>query len=217
MFYTYAHYTPDGNLFYIGKGSNKRRAYYFSGRNDRWTKKVNKYGLPKVEILAQWEKEQDAFEHEKFLISCFRGMGFDLCNLTDGGDGTSGYKQTPEHIEKNRLARKGKPAYWNIGRKHSEETKIKCGAANIGKPSSEKQKQIAREIHKGNKYGVGNTNNRQWKWVGVHTVTGEEISFIGCIELNKAGFQHGNVLKCINGTRKSHKGYTWSKVPLENK
>jgi hypothetical protein len=34
--------------------------------------------------------------------------------------------------------------------------------------------------------------------------------------LNDAGFQHANVIKCLNGTRKSHKGYIWHKEPLEN-
>jgi hypothetical protein len=217
MFCTYAHYTPNGSLFYVGKGSGEYRAYRFTGRNDRWTKKINKHGKPKVEILSRFKTEQEAFDHEKFLISCFRSMGYDLCNLTDGGDGTSGYKQTPEHIAKTRAAKIGKPAYWNIGRKHSEATKIKCGAANVGRPTSEKQKQIASQLSKGNKYAAGNTNNRKWKWVGTHIKTGEVISFIGSQVLNEAGFQHANVIKCINGQRKSHKGYVWHKELLENK
>ena len=216
MFLTYAHYTPQGRLFYIGKGSNERRAHYFSSRNNYWHKIVAKYGKPNVQILANWNTEQEAFEHEKVLISCFRGMGYELANLTDGGDGTSGYKQTEEHKEKTRKSKLGKPI-------HSKEFKEKIrklhtgSTWNLGRPTSAKQKAIASALSKGNKHAVGNTNNRKWKWVGTHIETGMAIEFIGSLELNKAGFQHANVIKCINGQRKSHKGYTWRKESLEDK
>jgi hypothetical protein len=215
MFLTYAHYTPQGRLFYIGKGSNEKRAHYFSSRNNYWHKIVAKYGKPNVQILANWNTEQEAFEHEKVLISCFRGMGYELANLTDGGDGTSGYKQTEEHKEKLKKARTGKPI-------HTEEFKEKIRRThtgskyNLGRPTSAKQKAIASALSKGNKHAAGNTNNRKWKWVGTHIETGTVIEFIGSLELNKAGFQHANVIKCINGQRKSHKGHTWRKESLEN-
>lgn len=95
-YYTYAHFTADTKkLFYIGKGS-KRRAWQTAGRNPFWKHTVAKHGHT-VKILAKWETESDAFEHEKFLISCFDKQ---LVNLTDGGEGVSGIKQTEEHKEK---------------------------------------------------------------------------------------------------------------------
>lgn len=216
MFVTYAHYTPQGRLFYIGKGSGKARAHYFSGRNNYWNKIVAKYGRPSVQILADWDTEEEAFSHEVLLINCFRDMGYELANLTDGGDGTSGYKQTEEHKEKLRIARTGKPI-------HTEEFKQKLSNLHKGnkwrqgRPTSAKQKEAARKIFIGNNYAAGNTNNRKWKWIGTDIKTGTTIEFIGSLELNKAGFQHANVIKCINGKRKSHKGYTWTKELLENK
>jgi hypothetical protein len=215
VFCTYAHYTPQGTLFYIGKGSNERRPHYLQGRNNYWNKVVAKYGKPKVEVLARWQTEVEAFEHEKLLITCFRDLGFKLCNLTDGGDGTSGYKQTPEHREKNRLAGLGNKRA--LGHKVSEASRKLMGADKIGKPTSAKQKQVASQLGKGNKYAAGNTNNRRWKWIGTSLEDGSTVVFIGSIALNDAGFQHANVIKCLNGTRKSHKGYTWVKEPLENK
>ena len=143
-------------------------------------------------------------------------MGYELANLTDGGDGTSGYKQTEEHKEKTRKSKLGKPI-------HSKEFKEKIrklhtgSTWNLGRPTSAKQKAIASALSKGNKHAAGNTNNRKWKWVGTHIETDTVIEFIGSLELNKAGFQHANVIKCINGQRKSHKGYTWRKESLENK
>ena len=210
MFCTYAHYTPQGRLFYIGKGSSELRAYYMQGRNNYWHKVVNKYGKPEVQILAHWDTEEEAFSHEKLLISCFRDLGHTLTNLTDGGDGTSGYKQTQEHKDKLSLARTGKPI-------HSEEFKQKIRDIHTGNkwrlgiPSSTKQKAIASSLSKGNKYAAGNTAQRKWVWVGTHIESGEVIRVIGEKSLKEHGFQHANIIKCINGTRKSHKGYTWSK------
>ena len=133
MFFTYAHYKPEGGLFYIGKGK-RRRAYAMDGRNSHWQNIVNKYGRPHVELLARWDTETEAFDHEKLLISCFRDMGFVLANKSDGGEGTSGYKHTPEQIEKNRQSKLGK-APWNKG------TKGVMTAWNKGIPMSEASKQ----------------------------------------------------------------------------
>ncbi len=217
MFCTYSHSTPQGRLFYIGKGSSARRAYYMQGRNNYWNKIVAKYGKPTVQVLAEWKTEAEAFDHEKFLIACFRDMGYELANLTDGGDGTSGYKQTPEHIEKTRKAKLGKPAYWNIGRKHSEESKLKMRVKLKGRVNSEKQKSIASALFKGNTYCVGNTQNRKWVWIGTHIETGEVIRLVGEQAMKDAGVQHANVIKCLNGERKSHKGYTWRRELWEGK
>ncbi len=147
MFFTYAHYKPEGGLFYIGKGK-RRRAYAMDNRNPYWQNIVNKYGKPHVELLARWDTEQEALDHEKLLISCFRDMGYKLANITDGGEGTSGYKHTPEQREKNRQAKLGKPSWnkgtkgvmiaWNKGVPMSEEQKIKLSAAKLGKQSPRK-------------------------------------------------------------------------------
>jgi hypothetical protein len=100
-FYTYAHYKPDGELFYIGKG-NGNRAYNtrYSQRNIYWKRVVEKYGKPTVKILANWNTEEEAFDHEKLLISCFRDMGYKLANITSGGDGVCGIKWSEESRKK---------------------------------------------------------------------------------------------------------------------
>lgn len=98
-FYTYLHRRNDtGAVFYIGKGL-ARRALQKCGRNDRWSKIVAKHGFT-AEILAPWPTEQEAFAHEVFLISTFRGMGFELANYSNGGEGASGNKQSAETIAK---------------------------------------------------------------------------------------------------------------------
>jgi hypothetical protein len=187
-----------------------------NGRNNYWDKIVAKYGRPSVQILADWGTEEEAFSHEVLLINCFRDMGYELANLTDGGDGTSGYKQTEEHKEKLRKARTGKSI-------HTEEFKQKLSDLHKGNkwrqgiPTSAKQKAIASKLSKGNIYAAGNTTQRKWIWVGTNVITGKVVKFIGEKEMKAAGIQHPNVIKCLNGERKSHKGYTWHRELWENK
>lgn len=104
-FYTYIHRRESDNaIFYVGKGKG-RRAWTQDGRNSRWNRTVAKHGH-KVEICAEWPTEAEAIEHEIFLISCFRDIGCQLVNMTDGGEGMAGYSPTPETRKKLSVASK---------------------------------------------------------------------------------------------------------------
>ena len=119
MICTYYHSKPDGTVFYIGIG-NKKRPYDFVKRNVYWKNIVAKYGIPQVQIIAEWNTAEEAKQHEIILISCFRDMGYKLANLTDGGDGCSGYRHTEEHKKKlaDRVSGKGNPMFGKFGDKN---------------------------------------------------------------------------------------------------
>ena len=71
-FYTYMHTRNDTNeTFYIGKGHGKR-AFWKHGRNQHWENIVNKHGYT-VHLLAEWEKEADAFEKKFNFFYNFSG------------------------------------------------------------------------------------------------------------------------------------------------
>ena len=153
MFYTYAHYKPEGGLFYIGKGK-RRRAYQLDNRNAHWNNIVAKYGKPYVQLLAKWDTEQEALDHERLLISCFRDMNFKLANICDGGQGTSGLghpawnkglTMPEESRQKLSKSLKGKPA-WNAGVPMSDEQKAKISATKKGCVSSRKGVTLSPEI-----------------------------------------------------------------------
>lgn len=118
MFYTYIHSFPHGKVFYVGKGI-KSRAFSTSDRSLKWKSLVKKQGGFSSQILAEWKTEEEAFEHEKFLIACFKDMGYELVNQTSGGKGVTDYCQTKELREyKSKLM---------VGYKHKIITCPNCG------------------------------------------------------------------------------------------
>ena len=98
----------DGKVFYVGKGDIKR-ANRTTTRSDYWNRIVAKHGFF-VEIYLDGIQEWYAFELEKELIAYYGREN--LCNLTDGGEGTS-------------------------GRVPSIDSRIKCSVSNAGKAPCE--------------------------------------------------------------------------------
>lgn len=130
MFYTYFHTRNDTRaVFYVGKGKGRRS--HDCDRNQHWNNIVAKHGHT-VHIAARWPTEAEAFEHEKFLIACFRDMRVDLCNMTDGGEGSSGAICTAETRAKRSASMLGK----NIGAVRSAEFRERLSVVNSGKTLS---------------------------------------------------------------------------------
>lgn len=75
-------------VFYVGIGKSKKRAYAKSGRSDWWTKVINKVNYS-VEILKKGISLEEAQELEELLIKEYgrRDLGLgNLVNQTDGGE-----------------------------------------------------------------------------------------------------------------------------------
>jgi hypothetical protein len=120
MLVTYAHHRLDtGQVFYIGKGS-LRRAHEQRGHNRYWNSVVAKHGY-KVSVLAQWSTDAEAFEHEKFLIACFKELGHPLTNATNGGEGVSGWTWTESQRAKLVASLTGRAGTFK-GKKHSPKS-----------------------------------------------------------------------------------------------
>ena len=180
MAMVYQHIRKDNNqVFYIGIGSNNKRAYCEQGRNKYWNRIVKKYGY-NVEIIypdLTWEL---ACNMEKYLIKNYGRKDLstgELVNLTDGGEGTIGVKWSEEfklnmsNITKGRVfsekhklklkeARK-KQIPPGLGKKASNETKKKLSELNLGKNNpmfgkimSEENKLKISERLKGNKHSL---------------------------------------------------------------
>lgn len=121
MFYTYLHRRADDlKPFYIGKGSG-RRAWKADKRSAEWMQTKAKHGLL-VEIVAHWPTEAEALTHERFLIACFRDMGYSLCNKNSGGAGNFGFTM-PESARIRQSAAKVGERNPFFGKHHGEETR----------------------------------------------------------------------------------------------
>lgn len=97
-YYVYTYVRLDtGNVFYVGKGKGER-AYSMKSRNPYFLNIVK--SIPhQVSITKMNMTEEEAFEEETKLIAQYKEQGIELANMTDGGEGISGYKHTEEYKE----------------------------------------------------------------------------------------------------------------------
>jgi hypothetical protein len=146
MFYVYIHRKgTNGDPFYVGKGKGNR-AWTTRYRNPKWNAVFKKHGLV-VEIIVDNLSEQDAFELERQTIAKLK-LAYDLSNLTDGGEGFSGFKPTPEQCKAISMRQLGKPKppseqerlrKLQLGRKHSEATRQKVSIASSTRGNNDKR------------------------------------------------------------------------------
>jgi hypothetical protein len=132
IYYTYVYLNPlksgkfeyeklkfNYSPFYVGKGKGKRMFHHYN--NKTLNSDLNKHKTNTIKQILRNEKlpiivkfseklfENEAFDDEIFLIKTIGRSDLNLgplTNMTNGGDGCSGH-------------------LWQIGRKHTEETKKK--------------------------------------------------------------------------------------------
>lgn len=132
-FVVYAFCREDGTFYYIGKGSLKRAK----------SKRINGINPPidksRILILHSNLDEQTAFDYERNLILFYgrKDLGIGLLrNMTDGGEGVSGWIPNQEWREKKSRSMKGEsnPFY---GKKHTEQTKELISIKNKNRNAGE--------------------------------------------------------------------------------
>lgn len=159
VFYVYEHIRADtGEVFYVGKGKGRRaHAKNPCHRSKWWARIAAKSGGVEVAFFAKELTEAEAFEIERRRIAELRGQGVILCNLTDGGDGASGHKRSPEWCQMMSRVHKGKVL--------SEETrhKVSEGVKASGYIPSEEARRKMSETHKGHKRSLGYRHTPEWR------------------------------------------------------
>lgn len=151
----YVHARPDGRIFYVGKGMERRaRNLRCDLRNGHHANIVAKHGSANIAVgFIPCSSESIALELEKGLIKCLRRSGVQLVNKTDGGEGSSGYIHTDESRAKLRYTssrtmsnpeNRERIAATLRGRKLSADHRAAISAGLVGN-SNTKGKPISKE------------------------------------------------------------------------
>jgi group I intron endonuclease len=161
-FYSYLLKRPNGVPFYAGKGKGQRcfvhlKPWYLKHDTNQLKvniiEKIRKGGEePIVEILKKDLTENEAFQIETQQIKLYGRIenGGLLANMSDGGEGQSGYHHT-EELKKEfseRFSGDKNPFY---GKSHSEKSLKKIGDTNRGKILNEEWRKKLSESSKGRK------------------------------------------------------------------
>lgn len=169
---------PGGPIRYIGKTKDcltrlkwhlkEARRHKARAHKNHWIRSLlAKNEMPLIEVIDEVE-ETDWQERERFWISWFRKMGFNLVNGTDGGEGVHNPSpQTRLHMSE---AHKGK------GRPQPESAKIKLRAARLGKPLSLAHRKKLSEAHKGIPQSVESRRKRSEWLIKNHPMRGKKHS-----------------------------------------
>ena len=185
MFLVYELQDPDTrSCFYVGKGNTSRTRLADHIRNARHLiegkplsdrnrlkagviRKLLETGKVPLQVTVfESESEEEALAFEVKLIS-FYGKRIDgkgpLCNLTDGGEGTVGFKMSPESRNKISIAATGR-RHSDASRKlmseiardkrHSADTRKKIGDKSRGRLVSDETREKLRDAARNRK----NTN-----------------------------------------------------------
>lgn len=223
QFYVYVHRkATDGSIFYVGKGKGRR--IYDKKRNQHWKHIVNKHGFT-ADIVMRFESEMCAFSFERALIKLYGRSN--LCNLTDGGEGVSGFKYSEEI--------KAKMSASKIGTKHTRETKLRMSAARMGHVTTRETRLKISNAQIGKKNSPEARMKISLSRQFTSSETREKMSLAkrgrksyrfdykiynflspdGLIEMstqydlyNKYGLSRGHLSSVVSGKRKTHKGWS---------
>lgn len=221
----YTHTRPDTNeIFYVGKGTGKRMKCR-TNRNIHWKRIVDKANGFKYDVLAKNLTEQEALNFEILMIKKMKEAGFGLCNMTNGGDGVSGFKHSPEMCEAQRQRmlgvtpwNKGKPTspeaiekmrLAKLGKKQSPEHIAKCAESRRGKKYSEAHRKAISESLLGRKMPYEANESRRKKVMCVET----DIIYNSVSEAAKElKLFTGNISKVCKGKMNKTGGFHWNYV-----
>lgn len=192
----------------------------------------NKYGTEnfKTKILKECETQEQLNFWEQYYIKKLNTKVPNGYNLTDGGDGISGYHFSVESKKKMSDAKIGKYVgenSWNYGVKRSDEFKTALSERQKGKKHTEEWKKNM------------SVNNPKY-WLGKHRsiIEKEKMSkkkddvkrkvyqydlnnklihiYDSIAECGRCGYNIGAVGACCRGVDgyKTHKGYKWLFKPM---
>jgi len=208
IFTVYALLDEKGLLRYIGKTNNVKerlkKHLREKGKCHRvsWIKSMKNRGtVPTIVPLLEFELEKEALEEEMFLISYFRYLGANLVNGTDGGEGASGYRHTPE--TKANMSEKRK------GAKHPLFGKTGKSNPQFGSKRNFEQRQRISQSLIGKKYpNAKNHRKPVEKWTKDGTCLLDKYPSM-CEASRRVGVQQSDISLCCAEKQNTAGGFQW--------
>jgi hypothetical protein len=145
VFYVYVDTKPNGEVFYVGKGTDHRATTI---KRNRWHEHVCKRHPDWTRERVFSGTERECFIKEKELISKYgrRDIGLgSLVNLTDGGEGIAGAVLGAE--TRRRMSRRMRGNIFAKGKKHSPEARAAKSERSVGRKHSAASLSKMKEIH----------------------------------------------------------------------
>lgn len=204
MFYVYIYIDPrDNTPFYVGKGKGRRSLYHVRISKSKLQHresnrlKVNKIrkilslGLEPIVEIIPMETEELALQKEIDLIEKYGRIDNStgsLTNLTNGGEGQSGW--IPDCTHRKRMSESTKGEKNGMYKKeHTEETKEKIRNKATGRKHKEDSKLKMSENRSGEKNGFFGkshseetleriSENRKGKYTGADNKSSKKFLFI---------------------------------------
>ena len=180
------------------KSRLKKHLYCINNKKDRshrrnWIKSLLDMNLcPKIVLIEENLDKEKCDILEKEYIKKFKELGLNLLNMTDGGEGSIGFKHTKETKEKLSIIRKN-----NDSKEYRK--KISMGVINQWNNLSDEDKlnNIVNQINR--------KNIHQYDLFGNHI---EEFISLRKIERDKGYFRY-SILRCLKGIQKEAYGFIW--------
>jgi hypothetical protein len=221
----YAFFDRNGDPFYFGKTGNfknrrrhhiycaKYRVYNYKHYNRLRKMFLSGLDLKNYILVIKNNISPDKIDFvESWFIKKYKKLGYDITNLTEGGEGATGF--TPEMREKIRKA--------HIGTHHSDETKHRISEARKGiqftkdhknnLSKARRKRVVTKETRdKTSKTSKGNINIGTFEMVspkGEVYITERGLT-VFCEE---NGLIRSLMSKVSKGERKSHKGWKCTKI-----
>jgi len=168
-FYVYEHRRKDnGMVFYVGKGCGQR-AKNLHNRGKYWNNVAKAAGGISITYPVWGVDEEMALFGEMELIDAYRRRGVRITNITNGGEGTTGWVPTEEVKRKIGEANKHTPKasgkfHGMYGKKHTPESLAKMRDSQKAREWGEKHPFYGKRHSEEAKAKV--SQNRKGKLIG---------------------------------------------------
>jgi hypothetical protein len=131
--FVYLHLNADDDVaHHVGMGDVAKRPWEMkNSRSNKHKNKTAKHGV-RVELIADELTWENAQWWEVRWIKALKAVGYELTNLTDGGEGTKGFYPSEETREKLSISRLGEKNH-NFGKTTPNEVREKIRNTLTGK------------------------------------------------------------------------------------